>query len=89
MPVIATIPAASAKFERELVSERVKAGLEAARAGNKKLGRQPGPGPESGRLAPKLLQLIDWGRSYQWIAHYLSIRKNTLAGIVKPRRANP
>ncbi|WP_313137742.1 recombinase family protein [Paracoccus jeotgali] len=40
--MIAPMLAGIAQFERDLLSERVKSGLAAARARGKKLGRQPG-----------------------------------------------
>ena len=78
-----------AQFERDLLSERVKSGLAAARARGKKLGRQPGQRPKSDRLAPKVLHAIDGGRSYRWIARDLGISKNTVLDIVKRHRVNP
>ena len=50
--MMATMLAGIAQFERDLLSERVKSGLAAARARGKKLGRQPGQRPKSDRLAP-------------------------------------
>jgi len=38
----AAILAAFAQFERDMISERTRAGLQAARAGGKRLGRPPG-----------------------------------------------
>ena len=40
--MMATMLAGIAQFERDLLSERVKSGLAAARVRGKKLGRQPG-----------------------------------------------
>ena len=74
-----------AQFERDLISERVKSGLAAARTRGKKLGRQPGQRPKSDRLTPKVLHAIDGARSYRWIARDLGISKNTVADIVKWR----
>ena len=87
--MMATMLAGIAQFERDLLSERVKSGLAAARARGKKLGRQPGQRPKSDRLAPKVLHAIDGGRSYRWIARDLGISKNTVAEIVKRHRATP
>ncbi len=87
--MMATLLAGIAQFERDLLSERVKSGLAAARARGKKLGRQPGQRPKSDRLAPKVLHAIDGGKSYRWIARDLGISKNTVADIVKGHRANP
>ena len=48
-----------------------------------KLGPQPGQRPKSDRLAPKVLNAIDGGRSYRWIARDLGISKNTVTVILK------
>lgn len=86
--MMATMLAGIAQFERDLLSERVKSGLAAARARGKKLGRQPGQRPKSDKLAPKVLQAIGDGRSYRWIARDLGISKNTVTDIVKRHRQN-
>ncbi|WP_264996158.1 recombinase family protein [Kozakia baliensis] len=75
-----------AEFERDLISERVKSGLAAARARGKVLGRQKGERPKSDRLAPKVLALLAEKRSYRWIARDLGISKNTVAAIVQRER---
>ena len=59
--MMATMLAGIAQFERDLLSERVKSGLAAARARHKKLRRQPGQRPKSDRLAPKVLHAIVGG----------------------------
>ena len=87
--MMAPMLAGIAQFERDLLSERVKSGLAAARARGKKLGRQPGQRPKSDRLAPKVLQAVDGERSYRRIARDLGISKNTVADIVKRHRAIP
>ena len=79
---------AVAQFERDLLSERVKSGLAAARARGKKLGRQHGQRPKSDKLAPKVIQAVEDGRSYRWIARDLGISKNTVTDIVKRHRQN-
>ena len=86
--MMATMLAGIAQFERDLLSERVKSGLAAARARGKKLGRQPGQRPKSDKLAPKVLQAIEDGRSYRWIARDLGISKNTVTDIVRRHRQN-
>lgn len=86
--MMATMLAGIAQFERDLLSERVKSGLAAARARGKKLGRQPGQRPKSDKLAPKVLQAIEEGRSYRWIARDLGISKNTVTDIVRRHRQN-
>lgn len=87
--MMATMLAGIAQFERDLLSERVKSGLAAARTGGKKLGRQPGQRPKSNKLAPKVLEAIKAGKSYRWIARDLGISKNTVTDIVKRNRKNP
>ena len=86
--MMATMLAGIAQFERDLLSERVKSGLAAARARGKKLGRQPGQRPKSDKLAPKVLQALEEGRSYRWIARDLGISKNTVTDIVRRHRQN-
>ncbi|WP_445758223.1 recombinase family protein [Ruegeria hyattellae] len=78
-----------AQFERDLLSERVKSGLAAARARGKKLGRQPGQRPKSDKLAPKVIQAVTDGRSYRWITRDLGINKNTVLEILKRHRKTP
>lgn len=84
--MLATVLAGIAEFERDLISERVKSGLAAARARGKVLGRQKGERPKSDRLAPKVLALVAEKRSYRWIARDLGISKNTVAAIVHRAR---
>ena len=84
--MMATMLAGIAQFERDLISERVKSGLAAAKARGKKLGRRPGQRPKSDKLAPKVLQAVSEGRSYRWIARDLGISKNTVLDVVKRHR---
>lgn len=84
--MLATFLSGIAEFERDLISERVKSGLAAAKARGRRLGRQPGQRPKSDRFAPKVLALIAEGRSYRWIARDLAISKNTVADIAKRYR---
>lgn len=86
--MLATFLSGIAEFERDLISERVKSGLAAAKARGKKLGRQAGERPKSDRLAPKVIALCAEGRSYRWIARDLGLSKNTVADIVQRHRAN-
>ena len=81
--MFATMLSGIAQFERDLMSDRIKSGLAAAKARGKKLGRQPGERPKSDRLAPKVMALIEEGRSYRWIARDLGISKNTVLAIAK------
>jgi len=85
--MMATIIAGIAEFERELIQERIRSGIAAAKARGKRLGRQPGQRPKSDRLAPKVLALVATGRSYRLIGRELGLSKNTVAEIVKRERA--
>ena len=87
--MMATMLAGIAQFERDLMSERIKSGLAAAKARGKKLGRQPGQRPKSDRLAPKVMALIAEGRSYRWIARDLGISKNAVLAIAKRAQPQP
>lgn len=84
--MMATLLAGIAQFERDLLSERVKSGLAAARARGKKLGRQPGQRPKSDKVAEKVITAVAEGRSYRWIARDLAISKNTVLEIMKRHR---
>jgi len=86
--MMATILSGIAQFERDLISERVKSGLAAAKARGKVLGRKPGFRPKSDKYAAKVLSLVDQGRSYRWIARDLGISKNTVSDIIKRSKAN-
>lgn len=85
--MMATLLAGIAEFERELIQERIRSGIAAAKARGKRLGRQPGHRPKSDRLAPKVLALIAQGRSYRLIGREIGLSKNTVAEIVRRERA--
>ncbi len=84
--MLATFLTGIAEFERDLISERVKSGLAAAKARGKRLGRQAGERPKSDRLTSKVMASVAEGRSYRWIARDLRISKNTVADIAKRDR---
>lgn len=84
--MMATIIAGIATFERELIQERIRSGMAAAKARGQKLGRQSGQRPKSDRLAPKVLALVAQKRSYRLIGRELGLSKNTVAAIVKRHR---
>ena len=85
--MMATVLAGLAAFERELLQERIRSGIAAAKARGKRLGRQRGQRPKSDRLAPKVLALVAQGRRYRRIGRELGLSKNTAADIVKRSRA--
>ncbi len=85
--MIATVLAGIAEFERELIQERIRSGIAAAKARGKRLGRQAGQRPKSDRLAPRVLALVGQGRSYRLIGREVGLSKNTVAAIVKRGKA--
>ena len=80
--LMCTIMAGIATFERDLIRERVKSGLAAARAKGKKLGRQVGQRP-SDKKAKKVLEMAGEGLSYRLIGRNLGMSKNTVMEIIK------
>ncbi|NJN23491.1 MAG: recombinase family protein [Acaryochloridaceae cyanobacterium RL_2_7] len=88
--LIAQLMAALAEFERDLVSERVRSGLAAAKAKGKVLGRQSGQRTKSDRLAPRVIQMVENKVPYRTIARDLKLSKTTVTAIVKRhRQAHP
>jgi putative DNA-invertase from lambdoid prophage Rac len=69
-----TIMAGLAEFERDLIRERVKSGLAAARARGVALGRKVGQRP-SDKKARRVLGLHADGLSYRLIARNLGMSK--------------
>jgi putative DNA-invertase from lambdoid prophage Rac len=84
--LIASIMASLAEFERDLIKERVKSGIAAAKARGQRFGRQPGQRIKSDRLAPRVVKLVDEGVSYRQIAEKLRISKTTVTEIMKRQR---
>ena len=84
--LIASVMASLAEFERDLVKERVRSGLAAAKAKGKKLGRQPGQRVKADRYSSKVLQMVSEGHSYRQIAQELHLSKTTVNEIVKRHR---
>jgi DNA invertase Pin-like site-specific DNA recombinase len=85
--MMATMIAGLAEFERDLLSERVRSGLAAAKARGKVLGRKPGQRPKADRYATRVMALADQGLSYRLVARDLGLSKNTVMAIVHRRRA--
>jgi putative DNA-invertase from lambdoid prophage Rac len=84
--LVASFMSALAEFERDLLRERIRSGIAAAKARGKRFGRYPGHRIKSDRLAPKVLQRIEEGGSYREIGKELNISKNTVGDIVKRHR---
>jgi DNA invertase Pin-like site-specific DNA recombinase len=84
--LIASIMASLAEFESDVIKERVRSGIAAAKARGKKIGRQPGQRSKSDRLAPKVASLVEKGVSYREIAAELKISKTTVTEIMKRQR---
>jgi putative DNA-invertase from lambdoid prophage Rac len=85
--LIASLMAALAEFERDLLRERVRSGVAAAKKRGVKFGRQRGHRPTAERYADKVLHFVGAGQSYREISHRLGISKNTVLDIVKRDRA--
>jgi DNA invertase Pin-like site-specific DNA recombinase len=84
--LIAFIMAALAEFERDLLKERIRSGIAAVKARGKILGRRKGEYIKSGKMAPKVLAMVEAGQSYRAIAKELKLSKNTVMGIVHRHR---
>lgn len=84
--LVASLMSALAEFERDLLRERIRSGIAAAKARGKRFGRHPGHRIKSDRLAPKVLQRVEEGGSYREIGKELNISKNTVGDIVKRHR---
>jgi len=77
------IMASLAEFERELIRERVRAGLEAARARGKRLGR-----PQLHLDVHRIAALRDQGRSWRSIGRELGIGVTTARAALLKRAKN-
>ena len=85
--MMATIIAGVAQFERELIQDRIRSGMAAAKARGRKLGRQPGQRPKSDRLAGKVITMVEEEKlSYRLVAKRLDLSKNTVLEIMKRHR---
>ena len=84
--LIASLMAALAEFERDLLRERVRSGIAAARKRGVVFGRQLGQRVKANRHQPRVLKLVQAGQPYREISHRLGISKNTVLDIVKRNR---
>lgn len=86
--LVASLMASLAEFEHELLRERVRSGIVAAKARGQTFGRQPGYRP-SDKHAREVVRLIEEeGYSQRQVAERLSISKTTVNGIVKRHGEN-
>ncbi|MCP5127667.1 MAG: recombinase family protein [Gammaproteobacteria bacterium] len=84
--LIASLMAALAEFERDLLRERVRSGIAAAKARGVVFGRRPGQRIKADQYTSRVLKLVGDGQSYREISHRLGISKNTVLDIVKRHR---
>jgi putative DNA-invertase from lambdoid prophage Rac len=84
--LIATVMAALAEFERDLLRERIRSGIAAAKARGQIFGRRLGQRIKADRFAPDVLRRVAEGQSYREIAKALHLSKNTITAIVKRHR---
>lgn len=83
--LVASLMASLAEFEHELLRERVKSGIAAAKARGQVFGRPPGP-RSSTRHIPEILRLADEEKlSQRAIASRLGISKTTVNAILARR----
>ena len=83
--LVASLMASLAEFEHELLRERVRSGIAAAKARGHKFGREKGYRPSDAR-APEVLRLADEeGLSQRAIAARLGISKTTVNSILARR----
>jgi len=75
-----------AEFERDLIRERVKSGLQAAKARGVVLGRKEGHRP-SDKKANRVLSLHEEGLSHRLVARNVGLSKNTVMDIVRRQAA--
>jgi DNA-binding NarL/FixJ family response regulator len=76
-----------AEFERDLLRERVRSGIVAARKRGVIFGRRPGQRVKPDRFTPEVLKFVGEGKSYREISHRLGLSKKTVLDIVKRDRA--
>lgn len=75
---IFSIVAAISQLERDIIAERVKAGLRKARAKGKRLGR-----PQIGLDKAQVIAMVQEGRSVRKIAQALKVSRGTILRILR------
>lgn len=81
--LMATLLAGIAEFERELIQERVRSGIQSAKARGKKIGRQAGDNYKSGKKEIRIEELHRAGKSVREIAALTGLGKATVADTIK------
>jgi DNA invertase Pin-like site-specific DNA recombinase len=82
--LIATLMAGLAEFERDLIRERVRSGIAAAKSRGVRFGRVPGQTTKSVLAKTnQVLKMSGEGESYRVIAKRLKMSKNTVMRIVR------
>ena len=77
--LVMTILAATAEFERAMISQRVKDGFAAKRARGERIGRPPGPGSSTlDKHRDKIVEFIDLGVPMTKIAKRISTTRANL-----------
>ena len=85
--LIATFMSGLAEFERDLIRERVKSGIAAAKARGQHHGRRSGTTTlKVAQVESKVLELVGEGKSYRALSLELGINKNTVTRIIKDNR---
>jgi DNA invertase Pin-like site-specific DNA recombinase len=85
--LIAALMASLAEFEKDLIRERVKSGIAAAKAKGHKFGRAPGQlGKATLSKREQVLALAAQKASYRTIAKELKLNKDTVARIIQEAR---
>lgn len=75
LDIFRSLMAALAEFERDLLRERVRSGIAAARRRGVVFGRQRGQRVKADRFATRVLKLVAEGQSYREISHRLGLSK--------------
>ncbi len=83
--LVANLMASLAEFEHDLLRERVRSGVAAAKARGQTFGRKRGYRP-SDKKAPKVVELSQRGYSQHDIASELGLSKTTVNEILKRQR---
>jgi len=83
--LVANLMASLAEFEHDLLRERVRSGVAAAKARGQTFGRKRGYRPPD-KKAPKVVELSQRGYSQRDIASELGLSKTTVNEILKRQR---